>query len=179
MCIRDSLCPEDFPIKKLSNSKDTVLMDALLKSNSEVRDAGAAGTTFRFLTAYLSMQEGTQVLTGTERMKQLPIGVLVEALRKLGANIDYLEEEGYPPLKIHSPDNLGSTNQLSISAGTSSQYISALLMIAPTLPKGLELSLEGKIVSRPYIEMTLNLICLLYTSPSPRDATLSRMPSSA
>jgi len=93
-----ALCEEDFPIHKLSNSKDTLLMDALLKSDSDVRDAGAAGTTFRFLTAYLSMQEGTQILTGTERMKQRPIGVLAEALKKLGANIDYLENEGYPPL---------------------------------------------------------------------------------
>jgi len=153
-----ALCPEDFPIEKLSNSKDTVLMDALLQSDSDVRDTGAAGTTYRFLTAYLSMQEGTQILTGSERMKQRPIGVLAEALKKLGANIDYLEKEGYPPLKIHSPNNLGTNNQLSISAGTSSQYISALLMIAPTLPKGLELTLDGKIVSRPYIEMTLNLM---------------------
>ena len=153
-----ALCSEDFPIDNLSNSKDTVLMDALLKSDSDVRDAGAAGTTFRFLTAYLSMQEGTQVLTGTERMKQRPIGVLAEALKTLGANIEYLEKEGYPPLKIHTPNNLGANNQLSISAGTSSQYISALLMIAPTLPKGLELTLDGKIVSRPYIEMTLNMM---------------------
>jgi len=153
-----ALCDQDFPIHKLSNSKDTVLMDSLLKSNSQVRDAGAAGTTFRFMTAYLSMQQGTQVLTGTERMKQRPIGVLVDALRKLGANIDYLEKEGYPPLKIHSPDSFGHSNQVTISAGTSSQYISALLMIAPTLPNGLELILDGEIVSRPYIEMTLNLM---------------------
>lgn len=153
-----ALCSEDFPIEKLSNSKDTVLMDALLKSTDDVRDAGAAGTTFRFLTAYLAMQKGTQVLTGTERMKKRPIGVLVEALKKLGANIEYLENEGYPPLKIHAPDSLGINRKLSISAGTSSQYISALLMIAPTLPKGLELTLEGKIVSRPYIEMTLNMM---------------------
>ncbi len=157
-----ALCKQDFPIHKLSNSKDTVLMDSLLKSHSDIRDAGAAGTTFRFMTAYLSMQQGTQVLTGTERMKQRPIGVLVDALRKLGAKIDYLEKEGYPPLKIHSPDpdsyRGGHSNQLTISAGTSSQYISALLMIAPTLPNGLELILEGEIVSRPYIEMTLNLM---------------------
>jgi len=143
-----ALCEEDFPIHKLSNSKDTLLMDGLLKSNS--------------VTAYLSMQQGTQVLTGTERMKQRPIGVLVDALRKLGANIEYLENEGYPPLKIHSPNadsyRQGHSNQVTISAGTSSQYISALLMIAPTLPNGLELILDGEIVSRPYIEMTLNLM---------------------
>ena len=78
-----ALCDQDFPIHKLSNSKDTVLMDSLLKSNSQVRDAGAAGTTFRFMTAYLSMQQGTQVLTGTERMKQRPIGVLVDAFAQI------------------------------------------------------------------------------------------------
>ena len=119
-------------------------------------DAGPAGTTFRFMTAFLSLQSGTQTLTGSERMKQRPIGVLVEALRKLGANIEYLEKEGYPPLQISSPNDL-ITNQLSIPASVSSQYISALLMIAPTLENGLELTLTGKIVSRPYIQMTLNL----------------------
>jgi 3-phosphoshikimate 1-carboxyvinyltransferase len=153
-----ALCEKDFPIHKLSNSKDTVLMDELLKSNAAIRDAGAAGTTFRFMTAYLAMQDGVQILTGTERMKKRPIGVLVDALRQLGANITYLEADGYPPLKIHAPNKIDVSNKIEISAGTSSQYISALLMIAPTLPHGLELKLEGEIVSRPYIEMTLNLM---------------------
>lgn len=150
-----ALSGENFPISKLANAKDTDLLQGLLSSTDPVRDAGAAGTTFRFMTAYLSTQPGAQTLTGTERMKQRPIGVLVDALRKLGANIEYLEKEGYPPLLIGPPDNFGSNNKVQISAGTSSQYISALLMIAPTLPSGLELELVGKIVSRPYIEMTL------------------------
>lgn len=150
-----ALSGENFPISHLANAKDTDLLQGLLASTDPVRDAGAAGTTFRFMTAYLSTQPGTQTLTGTERMKQRPIGVLVDALRKLGANIEYLEKEGYPPLLIGPPDSFGSNNQVQISAGTSSQYISALLMIAPTLPNGLELELVGKIVSRPYIEMTL------------------------
>lgn len=153
-----SLCEENFEIKALAKSHDTGLMQQLLNSDSEIRDAGPAGTTFRFLTAYLALQEGTQILTGTERMKQRPIGVLVDALQKLGANIEYLEKEGYPPLKINAPENFGSNNKLTISAGTSSQYISALLMIAPVLPTGLELTLDDEIVSRPYIEMTLNLM---------------------
>ena len=156
--IIQALCEDDFEISALANAKDTDLIQALLASNDPVRDAGAAGTTFRFMTAYLAMQDGEQILTGTERMKQRPIGVLVDALRKLGANIEYLEKEGYPPLKIGPLSNEVSVNKLSISASTSSQYISALLMIAPTLPKGLELTLEGKIVSRSYIEMTLNLM---------------------
>lgn len=160
--IIQALCNTPFSIHKLSNSKDTVTLKALLaqlkNTESTTFDTGAAGTTYRFMTAFLSMQEGTQILTGSERMKQRPIGVLAEALKELGANIEYLEKEGYPPLKIHSPDRLGVNNELTISAGTSSQYISALLMIAPTLPNGLEMMLEGKIVSRPYIEMTLGLM---------------------
>lgn len=150
-----ALCGENFPIALLANAKDTDLLQNLLASTDPIRDAGAAGTTFRFMTAYLATQAGTQTLTGTERMKQRPIGVLVDALRTLGAHIEYLEKEGYPPLLIGPPDNFGINNKVQISAGTSSQYISALLMIAPTLPNGLELELVGKIVSRPYIEMTL------------------------
>lgn len=151
-----ALCGEDFPIARLANARDTVLLDALLRSDAPVRDAEAAGTTFRFLTAYLAMQPGEQVLTGTARMQQRPIGVLVEALRALGAEINYLNQEGYPPLRIGAPAGFAQARyQLSIPADTSSQYISALLMIAPVLPKGLELTLEGKVVSRSYIEMTL------------------------
>lgn len=159
-----ALCEDHFEIEALSNSKDTVTLNQLLTQTATTEtdepltlDAGAAGTTYRFMTAYLALQAGTQILTGTERMKQRPIGVLAEALKQLGANIEYLEAEGYPPVKIASPSTIAS-NQLSISAGTSSQYISALLMIAPKLPNGLELHLEGKVVSRPYIEMTLSLM---------------------
>jgi 3-phosphoshikimate 1-carboxyvinyltransferase len=155
--IIQALCEDEFPIYRIANAKDTETLTELLASGSDVLDAGPAGTTFRFMTAFLSLQSGTQTLTGSERMKQRPIGVLVEALRKLGANIEYLEKEGYPPLQISSPNNL-ITNQLSIPASVSSQYISALLMIAPTLENGLELTLTGKIVSRPYIQMTLNLM---------------------
>ena len=153
-----ALCEENFEIHALAQSHDTALMQSLLDSEANTLDAGPAGTTFRFLTAYLSLQKGSYILTGTERMKQRPIAVLVNALRNLGADIDYLEQEGYPPLSIKEAKNIGKNHQLSISADTSSQYISALLMIAPTLPQGLELNLEGTIVSRPYIEMTLDLM---------------------
>ncbi|NJN78273.1 MAG: 3-phosphoshikimate 1-carboxyvinyltransferase [Saprospiraceae bacterium] len=155
--IIQALCAEKFPIYRIANAKDTETLQQLLASESDTLDAGPAGTTFRFMTAFLSLQQGTQTLTGSERMKQRPIGVLVEALKKLGANIEYLENDGYPPLKINAPNSL-ITNQLSIPASVSSQYISALLMIAPTLKNGLELTLTGKIVSRPYILMTLNLM---------------------
>ena len=152
-----ALCGQDFPIEHLSTSRDTTTLQQLLAQEQGTFDCGAAGTTFRFLTAYLALQPGSQVLTGSERMKKRPIGVLVEALRQLGASINYLEKEGYPPLQINAP-TIGNTKALSISAGTSSQFISALLMIAPYLPNGLDLELEGLIVSRPYIEMTLSLI---------------------
>ncbi len=154
-----ALCKDHFPIHRIANANDTQLMQALIESKSELRDAGPAGTTFRFLTAYLSLQAGSQILTGTERMKQRPIGLLVNALKSLGADIQYLEKEGYPPLKINAPgQDFGHNNKVSIPADTSSQYVSALLMIAPTLPDGLELSLVGDIVSRPYLEMTLSLM---------------------
>lgn len=152
-----ALCNEDFEIEYLSNSKDTTTLLQLLSSNDNTLDTGAAGTTFRFMTAYLALQEGEQVLTGSERMKQRPIGVLVDALQQIGGQIEYLEKDGYPPLKIKSP-KLNDNNRIAISANVSSQYISALLMIGPTLPDGIELELATNIVSRPYIEMTLNLM---------------------
>jgi 3-phosphoshikimate 1-carboxyvinyltransferase len=121
-----------------------------------VVDAKDAGTTFRFLTAYLSQKKGEWILTGTERMKERPIGILVDALRQLGAEITYAEKENFPPLKIKGRKLHG--RELSIDGGVSSQYISALLMIAPTLEGGLKLKLTGEILSRPYIEMTLRLM---------------------
>lgn len=156
--IVQALCSDDFPIEGLANAKDTVTLQALLNSEEETLDVGAAGTTFRFLTAYLSTIPGTQILTGSERMKQRPIGVLVEALRKLGAVVEYVGEEGYPPLRIGESSDFGREAQLRIPASTSSQYITALLLLGPTLPQGITLELDGKIVSRPYIEMTLGLM---------------------
>lgn len=153
-----ALTTEPFEIKRLAAAHDTELMQSLLASTDTVRDAGPAGTTFRFLTAYLALQPGEQILTGTERMKQRPIRVLVDALRQLGAQIEYVEKEGYPPLRIGEAKALDRSTQLEIPAHTSSQYISALLMIAPVLPKGLTLTLTGDIVSRSYIEMTLALM---------------------
>ena len=156
--IIQALCETDFPIHNLSTSNDTqTLVKLLAQTDSDIFDCGAAGTTFRFLTAYYALQEGTQILTGSERMKQRPIGKLVNALLALGCDIEYLENEGYPPLKINTPKPL-TTNGLIIPADTSSQYISALLLVAPTLPKGLKLTLDGKIVSLPYIKMTLSLM---------------------
>lgn len=156
--IIQALCEEEFTIKRLANAKDTETLQELLCSYNEILDVGAAGTTFRFLTAYLASRPETQILTGSERMKQRPIGVLVDALRKLGADITYIEKEGYPPLRIEGNTNFGQNARLRIPASTSSQYITALLLLGPTLPQGIILELEGKIVSRPYIEMTLGLM---------------------
>lgn len=153
-----ALATEKFEILGLPTAKDTVTLNALLKQTDNlVYDAGQAGTTFRFLTAYLALQPQTHILTGSERMKQRPIGKLVSALNALGCDIEYIENEGYPPLKINPPTN-HLKDEITITADTSSQYITALLLIAPTLPHGLKLHLEGDIVSRPYIEMTLALM---------------------
>ncbi|TXF88676.1 3-phosphoshikimate 1-carboxyvinyltransferase [Neolewinella aurantiaca] len=152
-----ALTGTSFPIHRLAAADDTVRLERLLASEEEVLDAGPAGTTFRFLTGYLSRRPGHQVLTGSKRMKERPIGILVDALRQLGADIEYTEKEGYPPLRIGYSE-LDQASELTIAADTSSQYISCLLMLAPTLPNGLRLSLEGNIVSVPYIKMTLSLM---------------------
>ncbi|WP_242926911.1 3-phosphoshikimate 1-carboxyvinyltransferase [Pontibacter vulgaris] len=144
-------------LHNLSEANDTQLLQRLLKSDAEAIDAEDAGTVMRFLTAYYAITGQQKTLTGTARMCKRPIKVLVDALRELGASIDYLGEEGYPPLKINGFEGNGN-NTLKIRSDISSQYISALLMIAPLLPDGLELELEGKIGSRPYIEMTLSLM---------------------
>lgn len=132
-------------------------MRFLLKSQSDVLDVKDAGTTMRFIASYLAIKGSGQILTGTERMKQRPIGPLVEALRELGATIEYLENDGFPPLKIHKIENQ-LTDKISIPGNISSQYISSLLMIAPYLPNGLEIILTTEVFSRPYIEMTLDLM---------------------
>jgi 3-phosphoshikimate 1-carboxyvinyltransferase len=139
--------------ENISDCDDTEVILRAMKDMPEVIDIKAAGTAMRFMSAYLSVTPGTHVLTGTARMKQRPIRILVDALRQLGAQISYEGEEGYPPLRI-----TGSTLQggaLEIAGNVSSQYISALLMIGPVLKEGLTLRLTGKIISRPYIDMTL------------------------
>ncbi len=153
-----ALCHDDFDIIGLSTSDDSKCLHALLADLSQDQyDAHHAGTTYRFMTAFLSMRPGTQVLTGSDRMKERPIGKLVDALRILGADIHYMEKEGYPPLKIGSPSNQ-KQQEVTIDASISSQYLSALLLIAPSLEHGLSLNLEGNLVSRPYLEMTLAIM---------------------
>ena len=139
--------------QNLSDCDDTDVIIKALRYMPEEINIKAAGTAMRFMTAYLSVMRGTHVITGTERMKHRPIGILVDALRSLGAEISYVGEEGYPPLRITGNRLKGGA--LEIAGNMSSQYISALLMIGPVLEKGLELKLTGDIISRPYIDLTL------------------------
>lgn len=144
-------------VSNLSDARDTVLMTQLITSTNPVIDVMDAGTTMRFLTAYFGITNQQKVLTGTPRMKERPIGILVDALRMLGVTIDYLEKEGFPPIQIKGFEQQ-RTNSLTIAGNISSQYISALMMVAATLPQGLNLNLTGKIGSVPYIEMTAALM---------------------
>jgi 3-phosphoshikimate 1-carboxyvinyltransferase len=172
-----ALCEKKFDIHRLSGAKDTqTLLRLLGDTEAQTFDAGHAGTTFRFMTAYLATQPGTQIMTGSERMQQRPVGELVTALNALGADVKYLKNEGYPPLEINTPTDFGKNNLLSIPASVSSQFITALLLIAPTLPKGLILTLEGNIVSRPYIEMTLALLEYFGVSHTWEGSTISILP---
>lgn len=152
-------------ISNASNSDDAVAMAAGLKINQGEVDIHHAGTAMRFLTSYFASSEGKEViLTGSKRMQERPIKILVDALRSLGASIEYTKNEGYPPLKITGKKL--EQNKVVMAANVSSQYISSLLLIAPSLPNGLELHLEGKITSVPYIKMTLALLDSIGVSTS-------------
>lgn len=144
-------------IKNLSNADDVQVMQQGLSVNQGEVDIHHAGTAMRFLTAYFAGQEGVDILlTGSHRMKERPLGILVEALRTLGADIQYAEKDGYPPLRIKGISL--ERNKTALPANVSSQYISALLLLAPSLKQGLELELLGDITSLPYIKMTLSLL---------------------
>jgi len=156
MLLLQALFPQ-IALDNLSNSDDTVEMKSGLESDNDLVDIGHAGTSMRFLTAYYSTLENQEkTLTGSPRMQERPIGILVDALRQLGAEISYLKNEGYPPLLIKGKRLTAS--EVRLSANISSQYITALMLIAPSLTDGLCLHLEGKITSVPYIEMTLSLL---------------------
>jgi 3-phosphoshikimate 1-carboxyvinyltransferase len=155
--IIDALTQGENKLSNLAEARDTQTMIRLLQDDPETLDVLDAGTTMRFLTAYAALNNKKKVMTGTPRMCERPIGILVDALRELGANIKYLKKEGFPPLSIEG--FLGQkTNEIEIRGDVSSQYISALLMNAPLLPQGLVLNLTGKIGSRTYITMTLSLM---------------------
>ena len=155
--IMSALANSNHQLENLSDCDDTqVMIRALQAQPNETIDIMAAGTAMRFLTAYFSVTPGTRIITGTERMKQRPIGILVDALRELGADIEYVENEGFPPLRITGKTLNGS--HITLPGNVSSQYISALLMIGPKLDNGLKITLTGEIISLPYINMTLQLM---------------------
>lgn len=157
--IIDALTEFNCKIRNQSTAQDTVTLSQILNQFSKgdtFFDVGHAGTTMRFLTAFFSLQKGEQIITGSERMKQRPISILVNALNELGADIEFLEKEGYPPLKIKNA--IPYKNIICIDGGVSSQYISALMLIAPLLKNGLTIELKNEIVSRPYVDMTKNIM---------------------
>ncbi len=159
-------------VTNVSDAADAVTLSEILREpanagsvNQQASDTpeitevniGPAGTAMRFLTAFFTLQDGEVLLTGTERMKQRPIGILVDALRQLGANITYAEQDGFPPLHIKGRFEQ-KTDQITIKGDISSQYVTALLLIAPNLPQGLQLHIDGELTSRPYVEMTLSML---------------------
>ena len=156
LLILQALFPQ-IEIENLSNSDDTEVLQKALNSSEDEIDIHHAGTAMRFSTAYFSIQDGRKtILTGSKRMQERPIKLLVDALKSLGADIEYQKEEGYPPLLINGKKITRSN--VSLAANVSSQYISALMLMAPSLENGLEIKLEGKVTSTPYILMTLSLL---------------------
>lgn len=156
--IIQALAKEKIPAKGMSVSDDTLLLGKLLTSESEVIDAANAGTALRFLLAYLCLKKREIVLTGSDRMKKRPIGPLVSALRDIGAKIEYLGEQGFPPVKIFPSLPGRYRHSLRIDGSMSSQFVSALMLIAPVLPQGLTIELSGKLASRPYVSMTAEVM---------------------
>jgi 3-phosphoshikimate 1-carboxyvinyltransferase len=154
--ILNALACSPYQLKNLSASDDTRVLAQALESDSRDFDIGAAGTSMRFLTAFLSKTLGEWTVTGSARMKQRPIKLLVEALNSLGGKIEYIEKEGFPPLRIFGSALTGG--EITLDGGVSSQYVSALMMIAPDMQNGLKIKLAGKVISKPYIEMTLRMM---------------------
>jgi len=156
LLIIQSLCEDAFVLKNVSIADDTTILSDLINSNESIEDAGEGGTTFRFLLALRCLQGKSGILCGSKRLSERPVLTLVEALNSLGAGIEYIEKHGFPPLKLSGGKLQG--NELKIDAGISSQFISALMLIAPYLPKGLRIVLEGEMVSSSYIKMTAVLM---------------------
>ena len=167
--IIQALCHQKFEIENLATGEDTLVLQKILNSESSTHnlpdsnagaeltyDIGASGTSMRFLTAYFAIKPGTRILTGSERMQKRPIGILVQALRDLGADIEYMGEEGFPPLKITGKTLRG--NEVEMDGNVSSQFISALLLIAPELQNGLVIKFNGEVTSVPYVNMTLKMM---------------------
>lgn len=155
--IIQALCEDEFEIANLAKAEDTqTLEDILYTPGLQTINVGPAGTTMRFLTAYYATRPGIRTITGSDRMKKRPIGILVDALRELGASITYTEKEGFPPVKVEGKVLKGG--EVEIDGNVSSQFISALLLISPALQNGLVIKFKGEVTSRPYINMTLKML---------------------
>ena len=154
--ILNALSYSPHEVENLSDCDDTRVMVNVFDSNSNYFDVGAAGTSMRFLTAFLAKTVGEWTITGSERMKQRPIRILVDALNQLGGKVEYIENKGFPPLKIFGSALTGG--EINLNGGISSQYISALMMIAPYMQKGLKINLQGNVISTPYILMTKKMM---------------------
>ena len=177
LLLLQALYPE-LKIENVSNSDDSEVMQKAVATSDGTIDIHHAGTAMRFLTAFFATKEGHEViLTGSKRMKERPIQILVEALNELGANISYLETKGCPPLKIIGKNI--TKHGISLKANVSSQYISALLLVAPKLKNGLELTLEGDITSMPYINMTLGLLQQIGVETAFADNSITVKPKNA
>jgi 3-phosphoshikimate 1-carboxyvinyltransferase len=151
-----ALSGKEFEIENLSAAEDTKILLNALSSKEKTIDVGAAGTAMRFLTAYFAVSEGEKILTGTNRMKQRPIASLVDALKSLGADIEYRENTGFPPISIKGKRL--RKNEVEVDGSMSSQFLSALLMVAPVLENGLKINIKGNLVSKPYAEMTIGIM---------------------
>ena len=171
LLIIQALSPDVFPLERISDSDDTQVLQQGLLSASDVIDIGHAGTSMRFLTAYFAATGQAKTITGSERIKNRPVSDLVDALNQLGAGIVYLEKPGYPP--VRTSENPLSGNFIEINGSVSSQFISAILMIAPTLQDGLIIHIKGDTVSASYISMTLNLMQQAGVSAIWKDNTIT------
>ena len=157
LLIIKSLCMENFKIENISISDDTINLQKAISSKENTINIGDAGTSFRFLTSYLSIQTGQEfILTGSDRMKERPIKELVSVLRKMGAKIEYLENEGFPPLKIIGTDLEGG--KIEIDGGISSQFITSILLIAPIFKDGIQIKITEELVSKPYLKLKLKIM---------------------
>lgn len=172
--IMNALSGGDQTVDNLADCDDTNVMVKALSSDSRLKDIGAAGTSMRFLTAYLCLKAGTWDLTGTERMKNRPIHVLVDALRHLGANIIYLEKDGFPPLRIKGGSLRGGS--IELDGSISSQYLSALMMAGPCMQLGLEINIKGTLISEPYARMTLDMMTMYGVRATWKGKTISIAP---
>jgi len=175
--IINALCDVDMSISNLSMSDDTQILKNLLEEKPEIYDVNHAGTSARFLCAFLSFQSGSQILTGSDAMKIRPMTPIVKACENVGAHIEYLEKEGFLPLKINAP-NTELKNKVKISGSLSSQFISALLLVAPTLPAGLEIEVEGNMVSTSYIDMTIQVMSRMGVSVQQEEQVYKVLPQS-